>query len=356
MTPSFLNPTTDLFVRTATLEPGERVLLLHSDDPALAQWAVERVGANGLVMALHTAYWALKRLARVPGLVVSEVVYPDARNDGPIHTALLDLPKGRDVARAYLATAADVLVAGGSLYLAGSNAVGAKSAIKDAADLYDEVTLLGYKASRRIARATLAGSARPVPFDWGAPWKPQMRSIQHLRGSCSIITMPGVFSWDHLDDGTALLLDHLGVEPGMTVLDMGCGYGIIGLMAARAGAQVTMVDVDLLAVRCARASVIANNLEAHCEVLASDVTEAIRDRQFDLVLSNPPFHQGVDVTTDIAGQIIRDARDVLCPGGRLRIVANRFLPYPHDMQAAYGNVRTLAQTGRYVVVESVWEG
>ena len=101
-----------------------------------------------------------------------------------------------------------------------------------------------------------------IPTEWAdeSPWKPQMRVVRRPEASYTIVTMPGVFSWDHLDDGTDLLLDHLGVEPDMDVLDMGCGYGIIGLAAARAGARVVMVDDDLLAVRCARASVHVNDL------------------------------------------------------------------------------------------------
>jgi 23S rRNA (guanine1835-N2)-methyltransferase len=74
------------------------------------------------------------------------------------------------------------------------------------------------------------------------------------------------------------------------------------------------------------------------------------------VVSNPPFHQGVDVTTGIATQMIHEVPDVLRLGGRLRLVANRFLPYHREMRAVFGNVRSVAETGRYIVLESVWEG
>jgi len=344
-----ITPTSSLFDRVVTVRPGERVLLLHNGDPALAGWLVEAAGPAGWVIALHTSYAALHRLAQVRGLELSDAVYPDPQAHGPADVALLDLPRGREHVRAYLWTAAVTLRPGGRLYLAGSNNTGARSAIQEAETLFGHAPVLGYKGGCRIALATRP-DALAMPTDWAKtpPWQPQMRLLTRPEGVYTVVTMPGVFSWDHLDDGSALLLDHLGVEPGTSVLDIGCGTGIIGIVAARAGAaQVTLVDDDLLAVRCARASVRANNLADRCTVLPGDVTGPVRDRRFDLVLSNPPFHEGGEVT------IIREGHGVLRPGGRLRIVANRFLPYDRVMRETFGNVTVIAATGRYYVLESV---
>jgi len=147
------------------------------------------------------------------------------------------------------------------------------------------------------------------------------------------------------------MLDHLDIEPKSKVLDIGCGYGIIGLAAARAGAHVTMVDDDLLAVRCARASAEINQIP--CMVLPSDVTSAVSDQRYDLVLSNPPFHYGMEINTALAQRIVRDAFGVLRRGGKLRVVANRFLTYDHAMRDTFGNVRTLADNRRYRILEAV---
>jgi 16S rRNA (guanine1207-N2)-methyltransferase len=349
-----MNPTSELFVRTAQLEPGQHVLLLHSGDPALAQWVLEQVGPAGRVTALHSSHSALTRLASVEGLMLSETVYPVAETHGPAHVVLLNIPKGRSVVRALLWTAAQALQPGGRLYLAGPNARGAKSAIKDAAHLLGDAPVLDYRRSRRIALAIRPESLH-LPAAWAGerPWSPQFRGMQRSGRQVMIMTMPGVFAWDRLDEGTALLLDHVDVRAGTEVLDIGCGYGIIGVEAARQGAHVVMVDDDLRAVRCARGSVLANDLGTRCDVLPSDVTSAVRDRRFDLVLSNPPFHKGVENDTSVAERIIRESADVLRPGGRLRIVANRFLPYDHLMRATFGGVMVVAETGRYYVLESV---
>ncbi len=111
------------------------------------------------------------------------------------------------------------------------------------------------------------------------------------------------------------------------MLDMGCGYGIVGLIAATRGAsQVTLSDDNLLAVRCARASAAANAI-TNVEIVAGDLLDAVKDQRFDLIVSNPPFHQQFDVNTNVAHRLIREAKSALKPGGRLVIVANAFLKY-----------------------------
>lgn len=358
MSTRLINPTSALIANTVTVDPGERVMLLHSGDPALARWLVEQVDAADSVIALHTSHCALEKLAGVEGLVVRDDVYPNVTRHGTAETAILNIPKGRDVIRAYLWTAAQALQPGGRLFVAGPNARGARSAISDAADLFGDAPVLGYKSSRRIALALRPDTlTQPPAWEGARPWQMQMRAVRRPEGQYMITTMPGVFSWEHLDEGTALLLDHLGVEPDTTVLDIGCGYGIIGMVAARLGAgHVTMIDDNLLAVRCARAGVISNQLTERCTVLPSDVTCAVAGQQFELVLSNPPFHHDTDVNTAVAMRIVREAAEVLVPGGRLRLVANRFLPYDREMRETFGNVHTITQTGRYHVLESVFEG
>lgn len=357
---SRLSATATLFTGMAMLQPGQRVLILNSDDPALARWVVESVAPDGQVIALHSSHRALGALARVPGLDTADTVYPDAAQHGPADVALLEFPKGREAARAWLWTAAQAVRPGGWLYLAGANAAGAKSAIKDAEALLGPAPVLGHKGGHRLALATRPDTLS-LPPAWGEtrPWEPRILTLSHAGRDYPVMTMPGLFSWNELDDGTALLLDTLAgntIRAGMDVLDEGCGYGIVGLAAGRAGARVTLIDDDLRAVLCARESVRLNGLDDRCDVLAGDVTEGLGNRRFDLVLSNPPFHQGTDVATGTALQIVREAHTVLRPGGRLLVVANRFLPYDRPIAEVFGAARIVAETTRFYVLEGVRAG
>jgi 16S rRNA (guanine1207-N2)-methyltransferase len=178
----------------------------------------------------------------------------------------------------------------------------------------------------------------------------QQRTVDTLVGPLTVATMPGVFSWQHLDDGTAFLLDHLEIESGQTVLDVGCGYGVIGLVAAQRAERVTMTDDNLLAIRCARATVAINHLD-NADVQPGDVYAGLAGRQFDLIVSNPPFHKEFDVNTNVAHRMMRDAKPLLRPGGRLVIVANAFLKYEAVMSQHLTKARVLARNNRYMVIE-----
>jgi 16S rRNA (guanine1207-N2)-methyltransferase len=77
------------------------------------------------------------------------------------------------------------------------------------------------------------------------------------------------------------------------------------------------------------------------------------DRRFDVVITNPPFHQGVGVDYEVACQFVRDATRVLRPGGRLFLVANRFLRYGDLIREVFGNVDTAHADHRYHVLTAV---
>ena len=100
--------------------------------------------------------------------------------------------------------------------------------------------MLGHKGGHRLALAQRPDTLA-LPPAWGdtRPWEPRTVHLTHGGQEVPVVSMPGLFSWNELDEGTALLLDHLvgdTVRAGMDVLDVGCGYGIVGLVAARSRA------------------------------------------------------------------------------------------------------------------------
>ena len=134
------------------------------------------------------------------------------------------------------------------------------------------------------------------------------------------------------------------------MLDLGCGYGVIGLIAARSGAaQVDLVDSNLLAVAAA-----AKNLSLHCianaRAIPSDVLSAVMEEQYHLIVTNPPFHAGKPVDYQIANAFIQQSWQALEKRGRFLLVANRFIRYDRLMEQTFTEVRCIAQTGRYHVL------
>jgi 16S rRNA (guanine1207-N2)-methyltransferase len=137
------------------------------------------------------------------------------------------------------------------------------------------------------------------------------------------------------------------------VLDLGCGAGPLGIVAARLSGSgpVTLVDADVEAVRSATRSVAAAGVE-NCRVLPSDIAGAVLDQRFDVVVTNPPFHVGKATDLDVPLQFIRDAWDVLDAGGRLLLVANRTLPYERPIYQRFGNIATLVNGRRFKVLSA----
>lgn len=166
----------------------------------------------------------------------------------------------------------------------------------------------------------------------------------------TLVSHPGVFGHGKLDDGTRLLLatleDRLPASP-QRVLDMGCGDGIISAWLATRGHHVSAVDVSAFAVSACRRTLDANACEGR--VVESDVYSALAGERFDLIVSNPPFHQERDITYGPSARLIEQARDHLTPRGQLVLVANAFLPYPDLLDRAFGGFEVLADDRRFKV-------
>jgi 16S rRNA G1207 methylase RsmC len=158
----------------------------------------------------------------------------------------------------------------------------------------------------------------------------------------------GLFSPRGIDEGTRLLLDRVQVAPDARVLDLGCGYGAIGLALAGAAAQgrATLVDKDYVAVDYARANAARNGLD-HVEVLLSNGFSQIRDRRFDLIASNVPAKVG----KELLQILLHDAHACLAPGGRIYLVTvtglRQFIA--RHLREVFGNYDKLKQGPHYTV-------
>lgn len=168
-----------------------------------------------------------------------------------------------------------------------------------------------------------------------------------------IKTLPGVFSRNELDNGSQLLLSTFEQPIQGHVADIGCGAGVLSAVLAKGvtGVQLTLSDAHASALAASRATLAANGLQG--EVLAGNVYSAIRNR-FDMIISNPPFHDGMLTNLKSAETLIRGALDYLYIGGELRIIANAFLPYPDLLDAVFRNHQVLAQNGRFKVYQTFY--
>ena len=163
----------------------------------------------------------------------------------------------------------------------------------------------------------------------------------------------GVFSKDRVDFGTNVLLNALpDIKDNASVLDVGCGYGVIGLALAKANKKtnVLMVDVNERAINLVKENIKLNKCD-NAEVLLSDLYCNVKG-SFDYIISNPPIRAG----KNIVHGVVSDGYNYLNPGGRIFVVIQKKQGAPSmekKMEEVYGNVETIDKKNGYFVLSSV---
>ena len=163
----------------------------------------------------------------------------------------------------------------------------------------------------------------------------------------------GVFSSHGLDPGTALLIEHLGLGRKDRVLDLGCGWGAVGVAAAKASPEghVVLTEVNRRAARLAREN-LARNRVTNGEVRIGAFYEPVPDERFDVVATNPPYRIGREQIL----RILSEAPDHLLPGGRLLLVGkgSEGIRYYQEWLVAHwpGTVSVLGRGSGFRVVEA----
>lgn len=161
----------------------------------------------------------------------------------------------------------------------------------------------------------------------------------------SLETSNGLFSPRHIDRGTLQMLEHAKIDSGMRILDLGCGCGIVGIVAAKIAGEenVFMSDADPLAVEIARRNAVRNGVSG-VRILLSKGFESIDASQFDLILSNPPYQSDFSV----AKSFIEKGFNRLKIGGRLVMVTKRREWYKNKLISVFGGVEIVEADGYYV--------
>jgi len=133
-------------------------------------------------------------------------------------------------------------------------------------------------------------------------------------------TDAGVFSKSEMDVGSALLLDNFSMhQPHARVLDVGCGYGVLGIMIAKTNpaSEVLMIDVNERAIALAKENMIRNEV-SNAKCFLSDLYQSVNG-DFDIIVSNPPIRAG----KAIVHRIFSEGYDRLKPGGFMMIVIRK---------------------------------
>lgn len=175
----------------------------------------------------------------------------------------------------------------------------------------------------------------------------KLLQVEILGQQVSLETRPGLFSPEHVDRGTLAMLSHVKIASGMRIMDLGCGCGVVGIVAAKIAGEenVFMSDADPMAVETARRNAERNGVSG-VHICVSDGFQSVDASGFDLILSNPPYQTDFSV----AKGFIEKGFNRLKIGGKLYMVTKRRAWYKNKMISVFGGVEIRETDGYYVFI------
>ena len=214
-------------------------------------------------------------------------------------------------------------------------------------------TSLAHKKSRLILSefdAGLAVAENPYPDKFKIGY--QLDDVE-----LEINNHAGVFSRDRLDIGARLFIENLPVDERYeTIVDLGCGNGVLGLMAAikNPSAKIIFVDESYMAIESSISNfvnIFGETREA--EFLQTDCLHGVAENSASLILCNPPFHQDNAINDDVAWQMFTEAKAVLEEKGELWVIGNRHLGYHAKLKHLFGACDVIASNKKFTLLKAV---
>lgn len=169
-----------------------------------------------------------------------------------------------------------------------------------------------------------------------------------LRGIYFVFyTSSGLFSPKRIDPGTRLLIDYMELRPEDKLLDLGCGYGPIGIVASKFVREVHLVDIDRTALRYARINARMNAC-SNVLIYRSDLFSAVKDK-FSNIVTNPPISAG----KQLMQRLIKESWEHLVPGGLFQLVLRRGQKsYLELLKQTFGSVEVVKKKAGYWIIKA----
>jgi 16S rRNA (guanine1207-N2)-methyltransferase len=328
-----LDPVDRLLVDELGDLPSGRIAVIGDDHGALAAAVAERAGAD---VVAHSDSLVSERRVAATGVEVA----PDlATALTGAHLVVLRLPASLDALDEIARTAA-VVGAPDIRIVAGGRVKHMTRSMNDVlAVSFEQVSAsLGRQKSRVLHAAT----PRAVEQCWP-------RSRHHDDLDLTVHAHGAAFAGTRIDAGTALLISQLDQlsDTAATVVDLGCGSGILAALLARRFADVVALDVSSAAVASTRATT-----GGAVDVRRTDGLTELADASVGAIVSNPPFHVGTAKDSTPTLEMIADSARVLVPGGELVLVYNAHLPYLQRLRDI-GATDVLVRDRSYIVTRTV---
>ncbi len=260
---------------------------------------------------------------------------PDDTFDG----ALILVPRHRGQTLAFFNDALKRVKAGGTIVFAGSKNDGVATAAKEVSSQFELIGSL----SKHHAKAYWFQNTGNARFN----------NASHERVDDRYETAPGMFSSDHIDPGSAFLMEQLPRDVKGRVADFCAGWGYLSAetaLACPAVKSIALYEADHASLDAAKLNMARLAPDMATTFHWQDLIAEKASGDYDTIIMNPPFHQGRAADPAIGTAIIRNAHNALHKGGKLYLVANRNLPYEATLEAGFYKSGEIARNAYYKVL------
>ncbi len=325
-------------------------------------WCTDENALNGLPNLSHsnlqviTNRWDIAEQAKSRQLQTQFSDFDfDHQGDCTLDGFFYRISKEKPLAHHLLNQAWRCLKIGGKLWLSGFKNDGTKTYIEKIA------TLLGCeKVIKKNGPVYSAQLTKNVHFNLQQQLDTNdyklIRPISENSG-LSLVSKPGLFGWNKIDAGSALLITQLDSvfanRPApQTFVDLGCGYGYLTIATAnnKISTGITswiLTDNNAAALQTAKENLRINQING--QVIGADAGSSLHAKA-DLLLCNPPFHQGFSVDGDLTDKFLANARRLLAPNGIAVFVVNQFIPLERKAAPLFRQIKLLVDNGSFKVI------
>lgn len=336
----------------------------RADSNARFLWCTDENALNTLPTALHqeqllviTNRWDVADQAKTRGFNTEFNDFDcSVIADNSIDKIFYRVSKEKPLVHHLLNQAWRCLKPGGQLLLAGYKNEGTKTYIEKIAKLMGcgkNSEKNGPVYSAVLSKNTQYNSAQLLDdSDYRQP-----RPIA-LDSGLQLLSKPGLFGWNKVDAGSALLIEQFKqlpppAKPFNSCMDLGCGYGYLTIAAANLDNckgihQWLLTDNNAAALHLAHQNLLNNQLTG--EVIAADAGRSIRAK-VDLLLCNPPFHQGFGIDGDLTDKFLLSAKHLLTPQGIALFVVNQFIPLERKAAPLFSQIKPIIDNGSFKVIQ-----
>ncbi|MBC8366830.1 methyltransferase [bacterium] len=314
-----------------------RVFLVDTGSEFLAREATEAVGDGRLVIVE-------RRIERHALLGNFPAIHAERAEPGP--GDMVVLPAGRERLRLFLDLEhyAGRIGPQGQIAIFGTRKEGMHPAEALLRDHCRELS-----ARQKAGARLLVVKPREGEEDWSLDASTATYSAEARSQSVTVCALPGVFSWDRLDDASTLMLNACKPREGDHLLDLGCGSGVVSCILLKEGlvTSATLVDSDALALVASRRSLELGGFQG--ALIASDAGDELPAKSFDLALCNPPYHSGSMQERGTGRRMIDNIARALSTKGRLYLVGPVFHDHSPELERLFRYHEVAAQTPSFRV-------